>query len=180
MSLPNCQMLCAISFAEWGTPCSWIFIRIKVNLRRPSAQCQILYSEIYGATFRIWFFRSSLVWVYTVCPDLSVWSLFRIITVLAFKTKPIKWHVRPAKTRISLGICPGWSESSLGAQWVAKDPSFLHADSEDSDQTGRIWVFAGRTYHFVGFAVRRLISEAKICQQVEIVQGRFILPDSNS
>ena len=34
-------------------------------------------------------------------------------------------------------------------QWVAKDPRFLHADSEDSDQTGRmprlIWVFAGRT-----------------------------------
>ena len=23
-------------------------------------------------------------------------------------------------------------------QWVAKDPSFLHADSEDSDQTGRM------------------------------------------
>ena len=35
------------------------------------------------------------------------------------------------------------------AQWVAKDPSFLHADSEDSEQTGRmprlIWVFAGPT-----------------------------------
>ena len=31
------------------------------------------------------------------------------------------------------------------AQWVAKDPSFLHADSEDSDQTGRIWVFAELT-----------------------------------
>ena len=32
---------------------------------------------------------------------------------------------------------------------VAKDPRFLHADSEDSDQTGRmprlIRVFAGRT-----------------------------------
>ena len=37
----------------------------------------------------------------------------------------------PAKTQISLGICPVWSESSLCAQWVAKDPSFLHADSED-------------------------------------------------
>ena len=24
------------------------------------------------------------------------------------------------------------------AQWVAKDPRFLHADSEDSDQTGRM------------------------------------------
>ena len=31
-----------------------------------------------------------------------------------------------------------WSESSLCAQWVAKDLSFLHADSEDSDLTGRM------------------------------------------
>ena len=47
--------------------------------------------------------------------------------------KPTKWHVRPAKTQISLGIRPVWSESSLRAQWVAKNTSFLHADSEDSD-----------------------------------------------
>ena len=49
----------------------------------------------------------------------------------------------------SLDIHRVWSESSLCAQWVAKDTSFLHVDSEDSDQTGRmprlIWVFAGRT-----------------------------------
>ena len=38
-------------------------------------------------------------------------------------TKPTKWHVRPAKTQISLGIRPGWSPPSLCAQWVAKDPS---------------------------------------------------------
>ena len=47
------------------------------------------------------------------------------------------------------------------AQWVAKNPSFLHADSEDSDQTGWMprltYVFAGRTGHFVGFVKRRLI-----------------------
>ena len=30
-------------------------------------------------------------------------------------TKPTKWHVRPANTWISLGICPVWSESSLTA-----------------------------------------------------------------
>ena len=70
-----------------------------------------------------------------------------------------KWHVRPAKTRNSLGICPVWSEISLCTQWVAKDPRFLHGDSEDSDQTGRmprlIWVFAGHTCHFVGFVMRR-------------------------
>ena len=44
--------------------------------------------------------------------------------------------VHPAKTQISLGICPVASESLLRPQWVAKDPSFLHADSKDSDQTG--------------------------------------------
>ena len=63
--------------------------------------------------------------------------------------KTNKMTMRPAKTQISLGIHPVWSESSLCAQWVAKDPRFLHADSKDSDQTGRtprlIWVFAGRT-----------------------------------
>ena len=32
----------------------------------------------------------------------------------------------------SLGVC---SESSLCAQLVDKEPSFLHADSEDFDQT---------------------------------------------
>ena len=57
--------------------------------------------------------------------------------------------VPPAKTQISLGNRPVWSESTLCAQWVAKGPNFLHADSEDSDQTGRmprlIWVFTGRT-----------------------------------
>ena len=46
-------------------------------------------------------------------------------------TKPTIRPVRPVKTQISLGICPVWSESSLCAQWVVKDPSFLHADSKD-------------------------------------------------
>ena len=63
--------------------------------------------------------------------------------------KTNKTSVRPAKTQISLGIRPVWSGSLLCAQWVAKDPRFLHADIEDSDQTGRmprlIRVFAGRT-----------------------------------
>ena len=45
-------------------------------------------------------------------------------------------NVHPAKTQISLGICPVWSESLLCTKWVAKDPSFLRADSKDSNQTG--------------------------------------------
>ena len=70
-------------------------------------------------------------------------------------TKPTKWHVRPAKTDQ-----PGHPESSLCAQWVAKDLRFLQSDSEDSDQTGRmprtIWVLAGCTGHFVCFVMKRL------------------------
>ena len=69
--------------------------------------------------------------------------------------------VRPAKTQISLGIHPVWSESSLCAQWVAKDPSFLHADSEDwSDRANAQadlslhWQYN----HFVGFLMSWLKS----------------------
>ena len=55
-----------------------------------------------------------------------------------------------------------WSSARSCAQRVAKYPSFLHADSEDTNQTtGRmpklIWVFVGRTCHFVGLVMRWLI-----------------------
>ena len=57
-------------------------------------------------------------------------------------------HVRQANIQISLRICAVWSESSLGAFCIAKDPQFLHADSGDYDQIARmrklIWFFAGR------------------------------------
>ena len=77
--------------------------------------------------------------------------------------------VRPAKTQISLGIRPVWSESSLCAQWVVKNPSLLHADSEDSDQSLAVpsmgnWGQSDQSLrwahsHFVGFVMSRLISE---------------------
>ena len=70
-----------------------------------------------------------------------------------------KMSVRPAKTQISLGIHPVWSESSLCAHWIAKDPSFLHADSESDWADAQTdlslpWVHN----HIVGFVMRRLIS----------------------
>ena len=70
-------------------------------------------------------------------------------------------------------------QSSLCAQWVAKDPSCLHADSKDSDQTGRmprlIWVFAGRTCHFVGFVMKRLTLEVQMsqCMRKEYLSHRW-------
>ena len=70
--------------------------------------------------------------------------------------KTNKMTVCPAKTQIR----PGWSKSSLCAHWVAKDPSFLHVDSEDwsdwADAQADLslhWVHS----HFVSFVMRRLI-----------------------
>ena len=74
--------------------------------------------------------------------------------------KTNKVTVRPAKTPISLAIRPVWAESSLCVQIVVKDPSFPHADSEDSDQTGRmprlIWVFTERTAFLLVLSCRSL------------------------
>ena len=56
------------------------------------------------------------------------------------RDKTNKMTARPAKTQIRLDIRPVWSESSLCAHWVAKDPSFLPADSEDSDQTVLLFI----------------------------------------
>ena len=61
-------------------------------------------------------------------------------------TKPTKWVCAKQRLKISLGIRPVWSESSLSA-WRKFGSLATHwAHSEDSDQTGRmprlIWVFA--------------------------------------
>ena len=82
--------------------------------------------------------------------------------------------VCPAKTQISLGIHPVWSESSLCAQWVAKDPSFLHADSEDSDQTGR-------AFHFVGFVMRHIAGRTcHFVTEVLVLYANSVDPDQMS
>ena len=47
-------------------------------------------------------------------------------------TKPTKWHVRPAKIQISLGIRPVWSESSLSAWRKLRSLATHLVHSEDS------------------------------------------------
>ena len=99
--------------------------------------------------------------------------------------KTNKMSVRPAKTQISLGIRPVWSDSSLCAQWVAKDPSFLHADSEDSDQTDRMprlirlrWAHS----HFVGLVMSRLKLHVLERTQAHSFQqsSQYLLPTRHS
>ena len=71
------------------------------------------------------------------------------------------WHVCPAKIQISLPIHSVWSESSLGAFWVAKDAPFLHVDNADSDKTvwmdRLIWVFTGLICQKVHFLMLQVM-----------------------
>ena len=153
-----------------------------------------------GAVWSDCSWRSSLIRVYTVWHSVCIFwthycmvqphgSNFRIMMVIFCVSqfflfelphdKTNKVTVRPAKTQISLGIHPVWSESSLCAQRVAKDPSFFHADSEDSDQTGRmprlIWVFAGSTQSFCWFCHEAAHFSGTLSSQVNIKMHLNIL-----
>ena len=76
-------------------------------------------------------------------------SMKTVCNVSRITTKSTIWHVRPAKTPISLGIRSVWSESSLSPWRNIKSLATHWAHSEDSDQTGHspslIRVFAGCT-----------------------------------
>ena len=91
--------------------------------------------------------------------------------------KPTKWNVRPAKTQISLGICPVWSEFSLSPWRKLGSLATQWAHSEDSDQTGRmprlIWVFAGGTVILLRLAWGGSIF-------VTVVQGLHCLQRNNN
>ena len=71
-------------------------------------------------------------------------------------TKPTTWHVRAAKTQISLGI----RQSSLSAWKILDSLGTNCPHSEGIDQTRRmsrlIGIFAGRKGHCIGFVMRRL------------------------
>ena len=72
----------------------------------------------------------------------------------------VKWAASWQNQQNDLCIRPVWSESFLSA-WRNIGSSAIHwVHLEDSDQTGQvprlIWVFAGRTDHFVGFVTRLL------------------------
>ena len=73
-------------------------------------------------------------------------------------TKPTKLPKPLSKDSDQPGyICPFWSEvSKVFALWVARDPNPLHANSEDSDQTGHRLCCAGLTGHCVVFGMLRL------------------------
>ena len=76
-------------------------------------------------------------------------SIYCYFTVEPWHDKTNKMFLRQAKTQISLGIRPVWSESSLSAWRKLGSLATQWVHNEDSDQTGRmprlICVFTGCT-----------------------------------
>ena len=72
-----------------------------------------------------------------------------------------------AQQRLRSAWASAQSDQGLrcGLQCIAKDPSFLHADSGDSDQTGQmprlIRVFAGRTLILLVLSCRGSFTDYK-------------------
>ena len=80
-------------------------------------------------------------------------------------TKTNNWHVRPAKTQISLGIRPVWSESSLSAWRKLVSLATQWAHSEDSDQSLR---WAHRSFcWFCHEAAHLLLLLCSWCKRVQ-------------
>ena len=87
-------------------------------------------------------------WCYRFCCVMK--ALYQRSNIISRDmTNPTIWVC--SQRRLKAAWASAQSDQSLrcATQWVAKNPSFLHADSEDSDQTGRmprlIWDSAGRT-----------------------------------
>ena len=92
-------------------------------------------------------------------------------------TKPTKWLCAQRRLRSAWASAQSdKTEPLLCAHWVTKDPSFLRADSEDSDQTGRmprlIWIFAGRIVVLLVFSWGGSNLEARPFVETFSVQNR--------
>ena len=160
-------------FQEFSSPCKALklcFVCLGQQYR-PRSDCSLI--RIYKVCHSICIFWMHYSMVGSHCSHSRIiTAIFRVSKFLGFlqycclpclavlHNWAAAWHqqkrpLHPVKTQVSLSINPVWSESLLCSQWPAKNPRFLHVDSEDSDQTGRmprlIWVFTGRTRHFVSF-----------------------------
>ena len=70
----------------------------------------------------------------------------------------------PPHDKTNKMTCAPRDESSLCAQWVAKDPGFFMQTAKTDQMPRLIWVFAGRTGHFV-----------KFCNEVACFSHAFVL-----
>ena len=124
------------------------------------ASCKLaITTNVFNETkcFTLWNIDvlENFIWV-LMTPIKSTWKIQSSVkqSWYKIKIKPVQ-NGMFAQRRFRSPRAPAQSDqSSLWAHWVAKDPSFLHAYSKDSDQTGwmarLIWVFARRNSFCMG------------------------------
>ena len=78
--------------------------------RYPSGPCR---SSAFTACTRFWLAQLTGLFILLVLSCSCSYHMFHNMSHVM--TKPTKWNVSPAKTQISLGIRPAWSESSMSA-----------------------------------------------------------------
>ena len=124
----------------WNKECTKYFTRVKGVDPDQTAPVIRVYTVCYSLC---------IFWTHYLCTLKPFCSNFRIITAFLWMSE--------------FFICPVWLESSLSA-WRNLGSLATHwVHSEDSDQPGRILVFAWRTSHFVGFVISRLNSVICYC-----------------
>ena len=95
-----------------GLDCAVVFVRVRQQMGKRWLWVHS-FSGIYSLDrFSCWAGNRQSEWKVNVKGQ---WQGSDTIKFSRLMTKPTKWHVRPAKTRISMGICPDCSESSLSA-----------------------------------------------------------------
>ena len=135
---------------------------------RSAGSCYSLRCSCSYPVGQSWHTRAGRTWgngsppgtVHIVLLHPSGWSETMRTDMSRHMTKSTKWHVHPARTQISLGIRPVWSESSLSAwgklgslatHWVHSEDSSDWVDAQ-ADLSLR-WAHS----HFAGFVMRWLI-----------------------
>ena len=120
---------------------------------------------------------SSHVFPTSVMNSFIYWTSLQLSRLM---TKPTKWPVRPAKTQISQGVRPVWSESSLSTWRNGGSSATQWVHCEDSDQTWRAQAdlslrWAHRSFCWFCHEVAHIIDEPRhekpvfgdtVCDQV--------------
>ena len=78
--------------------------------------------RIFQSNLQLFFWPKWNYEVNYIKSEIAYGQKIRYIILSRSMAQPNKWHVHPAKTQMILGIRPVWSDSSLCAQWEAKDP----------------------------------------------------------
>ena len=114
----------------WMHRLIWVFVGCICHF-----VCFVMLRLILCKGDRVWRIWTAWIWMGNNIPDgidtKEIWYFPFMKLIWAASWQNQQCGCAPSEESDQSGIRPVWSESSLCAQWVAKDPSYLHAHIED-------------------------------------------------